>query len=78
MLRPYNPNLDVKPFEVLSCVDYGDVAIVPGYTERSYAAIEAAVGPIVEAGVVPAAHRRRPRLHPAAPAGDALAAVRWR
>jgi agmatinase len=53
MLRPYNPHLDVKPFEVLSCVDYGDVAIVPGYTERSYDAIEAAVTPIVEAGVVP-------------------------
>jgi agmatinase len=53
MLRPYNPNLDVAPFEVLSCVDYGDVSIVPGYLERSYAAIEAAVGPIVEAGVVP-------------------------
>jgi agmatinase len=53
MLRPYNANLDVAPFEILSCVDYGDVAIVPGYTERSYAAIEAAVAPIVEAGVVP-------------------------
>jgi agmatinase len=53
MLRPYNPHLDVKPFEVLSCVDYGDVAIVPGYTDRSYEAIEAAVAPIVEAGVVP-------------------------
>ena len=53
MLRPYNPNLDVKPFDILSCVDYGDVAIVPGYTERSYAAIEAAVEPIVAAGVVP-------------------------
>jgi len=53
MLRPYNANLDVKPFDLLSCVDYGDVAIVPGYTERSYAAIEGAVAPIVEAGVVP-------------------------
>ena len=53
MLRPYNPNLDIKPFDVLSCVDYGDVAIVPGYTERSYAAIETAVEPIVAAGVVP-------------------------
>jgi len=53
MLRPYNPNLDVKPFDILSCVDYGDVAIVPGYTERSYAAIEVAVEPIVAAGVVP-------------------------
>jgi len=53
MLRPYHPALDVKPFEVLSCVDYGDVAIVPGYLERSYTAIEQTVGPIVEAGVVP-------------------------
>ena len=53
MLRPYNTNLDVKPFEILSCVDYGDVAIVPGYTERSYQLIEEAVAPIVRAGVVP-------------------------
>jgi agmatinase len=53
MLRPYNTNLDVRPFDVLSCVDYGDIAIVPGYTERSYTAIEGAVAPIVEAGVVP-------------------------
>jgi agmatinase len=53
MLRPYNANLDVKPFDVLSCVDYGDVAIVPGYIERSYDAIEKAVAPIVRAGVVP-------------------------
>jgi len=53
LLRPYNPNLDVKPFEILSCVDYGDVAIIPGYTERSYTAIEAAVAPVVEAGVIP-------------------------
>ena len=53
MLRPYNANLDVKPFDVLSCVDFGDVAIVPGYTERSYDRIEEAVAPIVEAGVIP-------------------------
>jgi agmatinase len=53
MLRPYDPVLGVSPFEILSCVDYGDVAIVPGYTERSYDAIEHAVAPIVEAGVVP-------------------------
>ena len=53
MLRPYNANLDIKPFDILSCVDHGDVVIVPGYTERSYQAIEQAVAPIVEAGVVP-------------------------
>jgi agmatinase len=53
MLRPYNANLRVKPFEILSCVDYGDVAIVPGYTERSFEAIEQGVAPVVEAGAVP-------------------------
>lgn len=53
MLRPYNANLDVKPFDILSCVDYGDVAIIPGYIDRSYAAIEQAVAEIVEAGVLP-------------------------
>ncbi|MFL5770449.1 MAG: agmatinase [Chloroflexota bacterium] len=53
MLRPYNPTLDVSPFEVLTCVDFGDIAIGPGFTERSYDAIEAAVAPIVEAGVIP-------------------------
>ena len=53
MLRPYNPNVGVSPFEVLSCVDHGDIAIVPGAIEPSYAAIEAAVGAMVEAGVVP-------------------------
>ncbi len=53
MLRPYNGNLRVAPFERLSCVDYGDLAIVPGFTERSFAAIEEGVAPIVEAGVVP-------------------------
>ena len=78
MLRPYNANLDVKPFDVLSCVDFGDIAIVPGFTERSYAAIEAAVAPIVEAGVDPDPHRRRPRLHAAAPPGHAIARTRGR
>ncbi len=53
MLRPYNPNVGVSPFEVLSCVDAGDVSIVPGYTQRSYDAIERHVAPIVKAGVVP-------------------------
>jgi len=53
LLRPYDPVLEVAPFEVLSCVDYGDLAIVPGFTERSYTAIEDAVTPIVEAGVIP-------------------------
>ena len=53
LIRGHNPVLDVHPFRVLSCVDYGDIAIVPGYIERSYEIIEHAVAPIVEAGVIP-------------------------
>ena len=53
LLRPYNPALDVKPFEHLSCIDGGDISIIPGFTERSYQAIERHVRPLAEAGVVP-------------------------
>jgi agmatinase len=53
MLRQYNPRLDVRPFEVLSCVDYGDLDIVPGYLEPSYEVIEREVAAVVAAGVVP-------------------------
>jgi agmatinase len=53
LIRGHNPVLEVHPFRVLSCVDYGDVAIIPGYIVRSYEAIERDVGPVVEAGVVP-------------------------
>jgi agmatinase len=53
MLRAHNPSLRVSPFEVLSCVDYGDVYIVPGDIERSYEAITATLHPLVSAGVVP-------------------------
>ena len=38
---------------MLSCVDFGDIAIVPGYIERSYDRDRTAVAPIVEAGIVP-------------------------
>jgi agmatinase len=53
MIRQYNPNLDVKPFEVLSCIDYGDIAIVPGFIEASYEAIERELAPLFAVGVVP-------------------------
>lgn len=53
LLRPYHAVLQVAPFEILSCVDFGDVPIVPGYIERSYAAIEQTVAPIVDEGVIP-------------------------
>ena len=53
LIRGHNPVLDVHPFRVLSCVDHGDVAIVPGYIERSYEAIERHVEVVVRAGVTP-------------------------
>jgi agmatinase len=50
LIRPYNPALDVNVVDRLSIVDYGDVPVSPGDTERTYAQIEEALEPIVEAG----------------------------
>jgi agmatinase len=55
LLRPYNPALDVNVVERLSLVDYGDVPVSPGDTERTYAQVEEALAPIVAAGVFPLA-----------------------
>jgi agmatinase len=55
LLRPYNPALDVNLVETLSVVDYGDVPVSPGDTERTYAQVEEALAPVVDAGVFPAA-----------------------
>ena len=55
LLRPYNPALDVDVVETLSLVDYGDVPVSPGDTERTYAQVEEALAPVVEAGVFAAA-----------------------
>jgi agmatinase len=54
LLRPYNPAQDVEVTS-LSIVDYGDVPVSPGDTERTYAQIEEALAPLVDAGVFPAA-----------------------
>ena len=40
-------------FEELSCVDYGDTSVVPGYIEDSYARITAGIAPILAAGAIP-------------------------
>lgn len=53
ILRPYNRELKVNVFDTLSCVDYGDAPVVPGYIHDSYAAITDTVRPIAEAGVIP-------------------------
>ena len=55
LLRPYNPALRVNVVETLSIVDYGDVPVSPGNTERTYGQIEVALAPLLDAGVFPLA-----------------------
>src|SRR5581483_11952597 len=50
-----NPALGVNVVESLSIIDYGDVPVSPGDTERTYAQVEQALAPIVAAGAFPAA-----------------------
>jgi agmatinase len=54
LLRPYNPAQQVDVTS-LSIVDYGDVPVSPGDTERTYRQIAEALAPLVDAGVFPAA-----------------------
>lgn len=53
MLRTYNPSLDVNVYDHLSVVDYGDLPTVPGYIEDTYERVVQALGPILDADVVP-------------------------
>jgi agmatinase len=55
LIRPYHPVLEVNVVESLSIVDYGDVPVSPGDTERTYGQIEEAMQPLVDAGVFPLA-----------------------
>jgi agmatinase len=55
LIRPYHPVHEVNVVEALSIVDYGDLPVSPGDTERTYAQVEEALAPIVEADVFPAA-----------------------
>jgi agmatinase len=53
LLRPYNPSQDVSLFEYLSVIDYGDVAVVPGFIEESYERIAVGLEEVHRAGVAP-------------------------
>ncbi|GCE22422.1 agmatinase [Dictyobacter kobayashii] len=53
LLRPYNPGQSIDVFGTLSVTDSGDISVVPGYIEDSYAHIEAGLQPILDAGIVP-------------------------
>jgi len=55
LLRPYNPSLNIKPFDILNVIDYGDVDVVPGYIEDTYARVEDEFRKLVENNIVPLA-----------------------
>ncbi len=53
LIRPYHPVHDINVVEALSIVDYGDLPVSPGDTERTYGQVEAGLAPLVDAGVFP-------------------------
>ena len=53
ILKSYHSELDVNIFEECSGIDFGDVDIVPGYTEESYDAIEKKVAEVLASDVIP-------------------------
>jgi len=53
LIRPYNPVLQVSPFDVLRVADVGDVDVNPINIEDTYGRVEQAVADVLNAGVVP-------------------------
>ena len=55
LIRPYHAVHDVNVVDALSIVDYGDLPVSPGDTERTYGQVEEGLAPLVDAGVFPVA-----------------------
>ncbi len=55
LLRSYNYALDVQPFDDLSVIDYGDLAVVPSDIDDTYALVESDAGVFYAADVFPIA-----------------------
>ncbi len=55
LLRSYHYGLDVQPFDDLSVVDYGDLAVVPFDIKDTYALVEEQVSVLYDYGVFPIA-----------------------
>src|SRR3989442_12562569 len=53
LLRPFHPVFGIDLLEALAVVDYGDLPVSPGDTERTYAQVEEALAPVVEAAALP-------------------------
>ncbi len=53
LIRPYNPALQVSPFDVLQVADVGDVDVNPINLQDTYGLVERAVADALHAGVIP-------------------------
>jgi agmatinase len=53
LLRPYHVEQEIEIFDYLSVVDAGDLAVIPGNIQASYAVIVDRLRPVLDAGVVP-------------------------
>jgi agmatinase len=53
LLRPYNPELDLKIFDLVQGVDFGDAPVAPGFIEDSLERMAKHLQPLHAAGVVP-------------------------
>ena len=49
LIRPYHPVHNLNVVEMLSIVDYGDLPVSPGDTERTYAQVEEGLAVLVDA-----------------------------
>jgi agmatinase len=52
LLRPYHPDHELDIFSHFSAVDFGDVAIIPGFIEESLARIETAINRMVTSNII--------------------------
>jgi agmatinase len=53
IIRPYNPVLDVSPFERMRVADYGDLSVNPISIENTFELIAAGLQPVLDAGTIP-------------------------
>jgi guanidinobutyrase len=53
IIRPYNPVLDLSPFERLRVADYGDLSVNPLSIEDTYTRITAALKTVLDAKTIP-------------------------
>lgn len=53
IIRPYNPVLDLAPFDSLRVADYGDLSVNPLSIEDTFRRVTTGLAPVLEAGTIP-------------------------